>query len=74
VGRAIWDNFTFVGCFRNLEILHGRPFVAAVSLETMHDHNEPVLLIALKIMRHAKLYLSVIMFLICTSLSPWLAL
>ena len=36
-----------------------------ISLETMHDPKEPVLLIALKIMRHAKLCLSVIMFLIC---------
>ena len=34
-----------------------------ISLETMHDPKEPVLLIALKIMRHAKLCLSVIMFL-----------
>jgi hypothetical protein len=33
-------------------------------LETMHESKEPVLLIALKIMRHAKLCLSVIMFLI----------
>ena len=36
-----------------------------MSLETTHDHKEPVLLIALRIMRHAKLCLSVIMFLIC---------
>jgi len=35
-----------------------------ISLETMHDPEEPVLLIALKIMRHAKLCLLVIMFLI----------
>jgi len=35
-----------------------------ISLETMHESKEPVLLIALKIMRHAKLCLSVIMFLI----------
>jgi hypothetical protein len=33
-------------------------------LETMHDPKEPVLLIALKIMRRAKLCLSVIMYLI----------
>ena len=32
-----------------------------ISLETMHDPKEPVLLIALKIMRHAKLCLLVIM-------------
>ena len=36
-----------------------------ISLETMHDPKEPVLLMALKILRHAKLCLSVIMFLIC---------
>ena len=35
-----------------------------ISLETTHDPKEPVLLIAFKIMRHAKLCLSVIMFLI----------
>jgi len=35
-----------------------------ISLETTHDPKEPVLLIALKIMQHAKLCLSVIMFLI----------
>ena len=34
-----------------------------ISLETMHDPKEPVLLIALKIMRHAKLCLSVSCFL-----------
>ena len=34
-----------------------------ILMETMHDPKEPVLLIALKIMRHAKLCLSVIMFL-----------
>ena len=32
-----------------------------VSMETMHDPKEPILLIALKIMRHAKLCLLVIM-------------
>jgi len=34
-----------------------------ISLETMHDPKEPVFLINLKIMRHAMLCLSVIMFL-----------
>jgi len=41
-----------------------------ISLETMHDLKEPVLLIALKIMRHAKLCLSVIIFLICVCWHP----
>ena len=36
-----------------------------ISLETLRDPKELVLLIALKITRHAKLCLSVIMFLIC---------
>ena len=36
-----------------------------ISLDTMHDPKEPVLLIALNIMQHAKLCLLVIMFLIC---------
>jgi hypothetical protein len=40
------------------------------SLETTHDPQEPVLLIAFKIMRHAKLCLSVIMFLICVCWHP----
>jgi hypothetical protein len=41
-----------------------------ISLEIMHDPKEPVLLIALKIMRHAKFCLSVIMFLICVCWRP----
>ena len=41
-----------------------------ISLETMHDPKEPVLLIALKIMWHAKLCLSVIMLLICMCWHP----
>jgi hypothetical protein len=41
-----------------------------ISLETMHDPKEPVLLIALKIMWHAMLCLSVIMFLMCMCWHP----
>jgi len=41
-----------------------------ISMETMHDPKEPVLLTAFKIMRHAKLCLSVIMFLICMCWHP----
>ena len=41
-----------------------------ISLETMYDPKEPVLLIAFKIMRHAKLCLSVIMFLNCVFWHP----
>jgi hypothetical protein len=45
-----------------------------ISLKAMHDPKEPVLLIALKIMRHAKLCPSVIMFLICVCWHPVLGL
>jgi hypothetical protein len=84
MGRAIWEQFYF-GCFRNLEIPHGHPFFAwssvlcmvirsllpvSVSLETMHDPKEPGFLIALKIVRHAMLCLSVIIFLICVCWHP----
>ena len=41
-----------------------------ISLETMHDPKEPVLLIALKIMRHAEICLSVIIFLVCVCWHP----
>jgi hypothetical protein len=41
-----------------------------ISMEATHDHKEPVLLIALKIMQHANLCLSVIMFLICVCWHP----
>ena len=41
-----------------------------ISMKTMHDPKEPVLLIALKIMRHAKSCLLVIMFLICVCWHP----
>ena len=42
----------------------------SISLKTMRDPKEPALLIALKIMRHAKLCLLVIMFLICICWHP----
>jgi len=41
-----------------------------ISMEKMHDLKEPVFLIALRIMRHAMLCLSVIMFLICVCWHP----
>ena len=41
-----------------------------ISLETMHDPKEPVLLISLKIMQHAKLCLSVIIILVCVRWHP----
>jgi hypothetical protein len=45
-------------------------FSLPISLETMHDLKEPVLLIALKIMRHAMLCLLMIMFLFCVCWHP----
>ena len=41
-----------------------------ISMEAMHDPKEPVFLIAFRIMRHAKLCLPVIMFLICMCWHP----
>jgi len=41
-----------------------------MSMEISHDPKEPVLLIAFKITRHAKLCLLVIMFLICVCWHP----
>jgi hypothetical protein len=41
-----------------------------ISMETMHDPKEPVFLIALRIMRHAMLCLSVIMLFICVCWHP----
>ena len=42
----------------------------SISMETMHDPKEPVFLIALRVMWHAMLCLSVIMFLICVCWHP----
>ena len=64
------NNSTF-SCFRNLEIFcMAICSLLPISLETMHDLKELVLLIALKIMRHAKLCLLVIIFLICVCWHP----
>ena len=41
-----------------------------ISMETMHNPKEPVFLVALRVMRHAMLCLSVIMFLICVCWHP----
>ena len=59
VGRGIWKQFCMV-----IRLL------LPISLETMHNPKESVLLIAIKIMQHAKLCLSVIMFLICVCWHP----
>jgi len=39
-------------------------------MQTKQDHREPVLLMAMKIMLHAELCLSVIIFLICVCWHP----
>jgi len=47
-----------------------RLLLPPISMETMHDSKEPVILIALRIMWHAMLCLLVIMFLICVCWHP----
>ena len=74
-GEEPFGNNSTFSCFRNLEILHGHTsFCCCLCLwrqcACMHDPKEPVLLIAFKIMRHAKLCLSVIIFLICVCWHP----
>jgi len=71
VGRAIWEQFYFQlfqesGGFAWSSVRS----LLSISMKTMHDPKEPVFLIALKIMRHAMLCLSVIMFLICVCWHP----
>jgi hypothetical protein len=61
--KPFGNNFTF-SCFRNLKILHVIRLLLPISMETTHDPKGPVLLIALKIMWHAKLCLLVIIILI----------
>ena len=41
-----------------------------IALETMHDPKDPVVQIALRIMRHAMFCLSVIKFLVCVCWHP----
>ena len=73
MGRAIWEQFYFQlfqepGDFVFCMVIRS---LLPISLETTHDPKQPALLIALKIiMRHAKLCLSVIMFLICVCWHP----
>ena len=63
------NNYTF-SCFRIWRFCMVIRSLLPISLETMHDPKEPVLLIALRIMRHAMLCLLVIMFLICVCWHP----
>jgi hypothetical protein len=48
-----FGNKSAFSCNRNLEIFYGHPL--PISMENAHVPKEPVLLIALMIMRHAKL-------------------
>jgi hypothetical protein len=59
-----------LSCIGNLKILHSQPFVAAKSMQKKQDHREPALLMVLKIILHAKLCLSVIIFVICVYWHP----
>jgi hypothetical protein len=54
--QPLWYNPSF-SCIENLKILHSQPF-AAIFMQTKQDPRETVLLMALKIMLHAKLSLS----------------
>ena len=69
MGRAIWELFYFQ-LFQKSGDFAWSSVRSCLSLETMHDPKEPVLLIAFKITRHAKLCLLVIMFLICACWHP----
>ena len=63
------DNSTFgySGVWRFCMVIRS---LLPISMETMHNPKEPVLLIGVKIMRHAKLCLLVITFLICVCWHP----
>ena len=66
VGKAIWEQFYF-RLFQESGDSAWSSFRCCLYpwRRTTHHPKEPVLLIALDIMRHAKLCLSVILFLIC---------
>ena len=66
--EPLWYNPGF-SCIGNLEILHSRSLLP-LSMQTKQEPREPVLLIALKIMLHAELCLSEIIFLICVCWHP----
>ena len=74
IWKAGWEepfgNYSTFSCFRNQKILHVIRSLLPISMETMHDPKGPVILIALRIMRHAMLCLLVIMFLICVCWHP----
>ena len=61
--EPLWYDFSF-SCNINLKVLRSQPFAAAYIHETKQGPSEPVLLMALEIMLHAKLCLLVINFLI----------
>jgi len=57
VKEPLWYNPS-LSCIGNLKILHSQPFAAANSMQKKQVPREPVLLMALKIILHAKLCLS----------------
>ena len=80
VGKSvfIWElgweepfgNYSTFSCFRIWRFCMVIRSLLSISMETMHDPKEPVFLIALRVMWHAMLCLSVIMFLICVCWHP----
>ena len=57
-------------CIGDLKILHSQPLLLPIAIQTKRDPRGPVLLVAFKIMLHAKLCLSVIIFLTCVCWHP----
>ena len=63
--EPLWCNSSF-SCINDLEIcLASRSLLPTISMEMKQDLKAPVLLTTLNIMLHAKLSISVIIFLIC---------
>jgi hypothetical protein len=69
VGRTIWEQFYFQ-LFQESGDFAWSSVRCCLYLWRLHDPKEHVLLIAFKIMRHAKLCLLVIMFFICVCWHP----
>ena len=67
--EPIWEQFYFQ-LFQESGDFAWSSVRCCLNLWRLHDPKEPVLLTALKITRHAKLCLSVIMFLICVCWHP----
>jgi len=64
------ERATLVSCLRNLEVCKVSRLLLPIPMGTKQDPKEPVLLMALMIMLHAKLCLSMIIILICVCWHP----